>query len=442
MTITLVTDTSPNETSFEVHDLNTKNVLFSISGANLPPSSQITYTFCAPKNHCLKADLYDAAGNGGSKFSISFLSQSYNSEPGSNSFGHIATALIGATSCTDLGQVLDSAAYFILSAGKLIIGNGNNFQGSILGNPNSGEICLGLENKVTGWIRGDQIALGDNNKISGYHHVQLFGNDYGVTCQTSSGLGQNEFHAAPSPIGNTSDACRIDWISDPAGKRLNVILKGEGEEMVIKPGVYGSVKISNGAQLYYLGNADATPAKYFIEELIIDNASMTPGGVLCDIFMYANKLSIENGAYVEANINCELIHIGDYNTVKGIFEANDATKPFVIGNYNSLSDPLCPACGNSNKRPGLGRIAPEQQLKIWPNPSIWGEIHLACPSGKLEVYNLQGKMVHSANLKVVSGKNKGFYHMSTEKMNPGMYISRVITANGQVLTGKFLLLGS
>jgi cytoskeletal protein CcmA (bactofilin family) len=445
MVITLHTDGYASETSLEIHDLSNNSTIYTIGYGSQAPNTTQSYTFCAPNGTCLKADLYDIGGNGGSNFDIVFQGNTYTSAPG-GLFGHLSTALLGGTICTDISPVLDSGAYFIKSAGKLTIGNGNIFRGSILGNPVNGEVCLGIRNEVSGWVSGDKIALGESNQINGYNNIQLFGKDYGSNCQSGSGLPAHDMHITNGPWGNVADGCDPNAEIIPSDEDITLI--GEGPEMDIHPGHFGDVIVKDGAKLVYFPPLDPNiegPFYYTMESLTIDGGifKSAGGGVLCDIFINTKTLIIGNGAEVSANINCEQIIVGDGNVFKGEFQATEPGNEFVIGDNNVFDDPICPACLNHKKeKQGNGSIEQIPQMKIWPNPSDSGEINIAAPAGKLEVFNLNGLSVFDAELDGPDTGNVQVKVISTKDLRPGMYISRVITTDGRILNGKFLLLGS
>ena len=429
MTINLTTDSNNQETSLNVHDLTTGSIIYSISAGSQAANTTQTYMVCANSSHCFKADLLDAAGNGGASFTIVFQSQTYSS---ATSYGFISTALMGTAACTDLSPVLDSASYFIKSAGPIKMGSKNSVSGSMLAGSSGGNICMGDRNGIRGWVKGDKISLGNNNSFSGYQGIDLFGNDYGINvCNQSSGLPGSGFHVTPDPMSNTTDDCE-DIEVVPSNN--DITLAGPGAFQTIGPGQYGKVTLSGGATLRLHEGA------YSIEEIDIDGAKLAPviGGILCEVLISTDKLAFTNGSTVKATINCKSTNIGEDNIFEGWITMDDPGETMYIGDRNKLSAPTCLPC-ESMKNKGNGSIDDQPRFQIWPNPSDSGEIRFSnMDAGQLEVYSLEGKLVASISVDGPSGRN-GF-SVNVQHLKPGMYIGKMTQASGAVARQKFQLL--
>lgn len=442
MLVTLTTDANNQETDLNIHDLTSGTVLFTLPTGGQAANTTQTYTVCAEYAHCYKADLLDAAGNGGASFSIVFQSQTYSS---ATSYGHISTALMGTAACTDISPVLDSASYFIQSASPIKIGNMNRFKGSVLAGANGGNICMGDQNGVTGWVKGDKIGVGLNNNFGGYNSIEMFGLDWGTgVCSQSTGMPGGNLHVTPDPMSNTTDDCE-DIEVVPSNNDIHLV--GPGATQTIPPGQYGLVTLVGGAHLRLEAGA------YSIEEIDITNAKLTPvqGGTLCEILISTDKLAFSDGSTVEATINCKAVDIGDDNHFMGYLKVTDPVGPFVIGDKNSFVEPRCIPCeeggakiqapGNILRGKKHGSIEPKSHFEVWPNPSDTGEIKVAgTDAAQLDIFDLDGKHVESKALEGREGK--AVITLDLRHLKPGLYIGKMTHATGEVEHRKIMLRGS
>lgn len=431
MTISLSTDAFPLETSFEVRDLTDETVLFSVPGTALAANTTQAYSICADDSHCYLARVTDTGGNGGATFDIVFQGNSYSSA-GPGGYGYITTVQLGATPCLDISPTLDTASYLITSAAPVKIGSMNRFYGSILADQSTADVCLGERNMVQGWIRGRKIALGSLNTITGYNGIELFGTDYGIgVCSQASGLGQNDFAVNSQPLGNTTDDCEE---AEVVPSDQDIFLAGPGSMLTIFPGNYGKVTIQAGAALFL------NEGVYTMEELSVSNSKLipAPGGILCEILISTDKLTLDHST-VQATINCKSLNILDENDITGDLTVDDPIGTTEIGDKNSFSAPNCPPCQlGSKRRPGRGGIDEVPRLKTFPNPSDSGEIYFSYTEpGTLEIYNLNGRLVHRQELLERASKEAQIYELDAQILEPGMYIGRMITNTGQVLSQTF-----
>ncbi len=435
MSITIVTDAQPQQTTFNLYELATGNVLFSVSPTNLPPNSTLNYNVCVPSGGCVKGDLLDSNGDGGSDFYLTYNGQVYTSPLGAN-FGHLNTIVVGPASCSDFSQINDSTAYVLRSSGGIVMGKGNKIGGPVLANPSSGDICMGPRNRVNGWVRGRKLQAAPNNVITGKNNVELFGLDYNLNgCTTTSGIPSNQMGITTGPMGNVGQCVPED---EAVYGEQNIFLTG-GDEGVLDAGNYGNVTVTNGATLFLYNDY------YNIENLTIAGGTLKyggGGGVLCDIFIRSAQVTITFNSTVHANINCDWVIIGDGNEVIGEIQTEDPGTEMQIGNFNSIQKPECPACQealqNGSKQEeddGLG-LSPD--FRVWPNPLQGQEINFhSNEAGELSILNLSGREVYHRPL----SEGISTIDLNPEEFPGGMYISRLTTSSGRALHQKFLVTG-
>lgn len=442
-TIILYTDSNPQETTFELYDLATGNVLLTASGSMLPPNGSQMLTAWIPNGGCIKGDLSDSAGDGGSDFVINYQGNTYSTSLGTN-FGYLNTIVAGPAGCSDFSALDDFTNYLVRAEGGLQIGNSNNFEGSILGNPVTGDICMGIRNDVDGWVRGSKVGIPASNQIDGLNNIDAFGLDLGYdVCSGSNPMPAGGLHVTPTPMPNVGHDCLPDDLTEYGDEDL--YLSGVNTEHTLDPDFQddvremGDVVVTNGATLYLYNEY------YNFRSLVVSGGKVIyngGGGTLCDIFIRAQDVVVTFNSTVHANINCDWINIGNDNEIIGEIAMEDPTTPLVIGDRNTFKEPICPPCQAPAAITLKNNVQVEKELLyVWPNPVNGNQFQVQAPGGsELEIFDMLGKRMFVGEM---PGQSKEMTTLSidTFAFSEGMYISKVTMPEGRVLNRKFMVGG-
>lgn len=436
--ITIQTDAYHQETSFQLRDLTDMQVVYTISPTQLGPSGTFTFMACVPTGHCLKSELIDAAGNGGSSVSLQYQSQTYTS-PDPGNFDQFETILMGSNSCTDISPIQDWSNYVVTTRGGLQIGNGNYFDSPIAGGQASGTICIGERNKIDGWVSGGDIGIGRDNHITGYNSLLRFGTAPAIyPCGADPFPTIGDLHVTPRPIGNSTDCKMADII--PVGSEAVIVPNGATE--IITPGNYTSIIINEGATLL------AFKGGYTAQEIIVDGGRLLPGGggVLCDIFFQTSNFQFGNGSTIRATINCDHVIVDSESEFEGYLHVMDPTQVSVIGDKNIFKKPACPPCEEALNKgrqgdQGFVPIKTPGNFEIVPHPVSGDQFRISAADlslpAKLSIFHVSGSLIKEVvlhNLQDLEFQDRG-------GLVPGMYICKLDTLDGNVRTKKLMIQG-
>lgn len=437
VSITLQTDNAPQETSFQLRDLSTGTVVFSVSSSILGQNGTFNFSTCAPAGHCLKAELIDSGLNGGSSMQIGIPGATFSSSNPGN-FSQFETILVGGTQCTDLDDVQEINNYVVRARKKLTIGEGNRFLGSVAGGTQGGALCIGDNNYFSGWLLGGKVGYGSNSSIGGFNGVSAFGKAPSARpCGSNAAPTIDEFHIIPNPFGNVSNCEMMDLIP-PTNNSLYV---PDGVTTVLNKHLFSSIVVANGGTLL------AHPGKYYGGELIIDGGTLMRAGgggtVICDIFFQFSSVVFTEGSFVRAVINCEEVKIGNNNDFKGVLSINGKDGGH-IGDNNIFALPDCPACVEQkikNLYKGVVPDSKEPQFDIIPHPVQEGNgFQIATEDfsypADLMIYDLSGKLVQSTTLSNSSSTQKVELPMA---LPSGLYLCKLASHNGDTLTRKMTI---
>ncbi len=440
VTISLQTDASPQETEFQLRDLTTGQIIFSIGNASLIPNATHNYSICAPAGHCLKTELIDAGANGGPSVTIVYDQITTYQSPDPGNFAQFETILMGSQQCTDLGPVNNWSNYPFTSLGGLRIGNNNSFSGPVAAALANGGVCIGDNNRIQGWLAGGEVGYGASNIISGYNNLRRFGTAPAISpCGNSPAPSIDDFHVTVPGLGNSTDCQMADLI--PVANQSIEVPSGVNE--MIFPGNYTSIIVNQGATLL------AMPGGYTAGEIIVDGGRLLPGGggVLCDIFFQASDVQIANGSTVRATINCKHVIIGNGNEIEGFIHVMDPAQTSTIGDFNTFKMPACPPCEAALKNNGRGDqgfvpIETPKEFKIVPHPVSGAQFGISATGvlfpARLSIYDLSGLLVHEIPIRQADDLNR----MSRNGLAPGMYICKLDSADGTMRTSKMLIRGN
>jgi hypothetical protein len=92
---------------------------------------------------------------------------------------------------------------------------------------------------------------------------------------------------------------------------------------------------------------------------------------------------------------------------------------------------------------GLPGASPQEEMTLWPNPSQ-GQVKVQTQgSGELQVYDIQGRMLHS--MAVEQGENSldlngsGFTQTGSGRLSPGLYMVVLVRDGKKVAVSKLML---
>lgn len=434
----LTTDANPAETTYQLRDLTTGQIIFSVPPTFLSPNTTYNFNACATAGHCLKSELIDAGQNGGPSVAIVYDNNLTFASPNPGVFDQFETILVGTAACTDLSPVDDWTNYLITSHGPLSIGNSNVFNGPIAGGLVQGSLCMGVRNHVNGWVTGGEVGVKSSTYISGYNGIKRFGYAPGsVPCGNNPSPIIDDFHINDGGLYNSTDCELGDLLPMPSGP----ITIPSGVTEVIVPGVYTDIVIESDATCL------AMKGGYAAQTLLVDGGRLMPGGngPICDIFFRVNHVTITDGSTVLGIINCDEVVIGNGNEVEGWIHIMAPGSSSSIGNNNVFNEPTCPPCeeeANNKSQQGDQGFAPietELDFELYPNPVMEGRFSLAATGleypAVLSVYNLSGmkvrevKMNDASDLQVQAG----------DQLVPGMYICKLDSRDGASKTRKFMV---
>lgn len=436
VTITLNTDANPQETSFQLRDLTTGNIVFSVSSSQLTANGTFSFSTCVIPGNCLKAELIDSGLNGGPSMTIGIPGATFSSSnPGV--FDQFETILVGGSNCTDLDDLSDLNEYVVRAKGDLKIGSGNRFDGSVAGGTEKGDLCMGGNNYVMGWLLGGEVGYGSNTTIVGLNGVNAFGAAPAARpCGSNSGPTINDLHILPNPFGNTNNCELLDILP----KSDNDLYVPPGVTTVLNDHIFNSIVVAEGGILM------AHPGKYYGGELIIDGGKLLPaaggggGSPLCDIFFQFSKVTFSEGSYVRAIINCEEVKIGDNNSFEGILGILGPNGG-EIGDNNVFSLPDCPACVEASKTKKQG-LAPElkpNRFNVVPHPVQGRNFAIKTQEvsfpADFKLYDLSGKLVQQQTL---SDETHNQIELTGE-LPSGLYLCKLASYTGDTLTRKITL---
>jgi|GEM_PF-5056279 len=434
VTIVLATDASPQETSFQLRDLTTGNIVFSVSPSVLGPNGTYTFSTCVVAGNCLKAELIDSGLNGGSSMTIGIPGATFSSSnPGV--FDQFETILVGGSNCTDLSDLADLNQYVVRAKNGLKIGNGNRFKGSVAGGTEDGALCMGGNNAVMGWLLGGEVGYESNSTVVGLNGVDAFGAAPAVRpCGSNASATIDEFHVMPKPLGNTTNCEMMDIIPKP-NQSLYV---PPGVTTVLNGFLFTSIVVADGGTLL------AHPGKYYGGELIIEGGKLLPAGgggsPICDIFFQFSEVSFSEGSFVRAIINCEEVKIGNNNNFEGILGINGPNGSH-IGDNNVFTLPDCPACVEvlKNNKQGMAPELKPSRFDVIPHPVQGRNFAIKTQDvsfpADFSVYDLSGKLVQQQTL---SDANHTQIELTGE-LPSGLYLCKLASYTGDTLTRKITL---
>ncbi len=101
-------------------------------------------------------------------------------------------------------------------------------------------------------------------------------------------------------------------------------------------------------------------------------------------------------------------------------------------------------CATIENRPVVASALPTAEMTAWPNPSKGNDVNFSFTTyetGKatLELFNLEGQLVSKIFSGQVNAGEEKVTNFNTSAVPTGIYMSRLTTANGNVVSGKVIL---